>query len=254
MVKIVTWNVNSVRSRTAHIERYLARVEPDLLLLQEIKCESPSFPFDAFAKLGWAPPTGWADLADPKYRGKLATPGIDNTYGLQELIMFAKLNGGGIDNMDPGFAFMKTKVAPNMRAFESSPGRMSELFQSGEIVAAVWGSSRVAAVAATGFPLKFVYPKEGTPALFTTACTVAGAHDDPDAQAFVDALLSPEVQTILAETGTGPVNKAVKLTPAQAAGLPYGADQIAQLIAFDWPAINAKRDEWTKRWNREIER
>ena len=53
MVTIVTWNVNSVRSRTAHIERYLARVEPDLLLLQEIKCESPSFPFDAFAKLGY---------------------------------------------------------------------------------------------------------------------------------------------------------------------------------------------------------
>jgi putative spermidine/putrescine transport system substrate-binding protein len=226
----------------------------DLAVATGVVATGIGYNVDAFAKLGWAPPTGWADLADPKYRGKLATPGIDNTYGLQELIMFAKLNGGGIDNMDPGFAFMKTKVAPNMRAFESSPGRMSELFQSGEIVAAVWGSSRVAAVAATGFPLKFVYPKEGTPALFTTACTVAGAHDDPDAQAFVDALLSPEVQTILAETGTGPVNKAVKLTPAQAAGLPYGADQIAQLIAFDWPAINAKRDEWTKRWNREIER
>ncbi len=41
---------------------------------------------------------------------------------------------------------MKDKIAPNMRAFESSPGRMSELFQSGEVVAAVWGSSRVAAV------------------------------------------------------------------------------------------------------------
>ncbi len=209
---------------------------------------------DAFAKAGWAPPTGWADLADPKYKGKLATPGIDNTYGLQELIMFARMNGGGIDNIDPGFAFMKKEIAPNMRAFESSPGRMSELFQSGEIVAAVWGSSRVAAVAATGFPLKFVYPKEGTPALFTTACVVKGAHDDPDAQAFVDMLISPEVEAMLAETGSGPTNRQVKLTPEQAAGLPYGPEQIGKLITFDWTAINAQRDAWTRRWNREIER
>jgi putative spermidine/putrescine transport system substrate-binding protein len=26
------------------------------------------------------------------------------------------------------------------------------------------------------------------------------------------------------------------------------------VIAPDWDAINAQRDEWTKRWNREVER
>lgn len=209
---------------------------------------------DAFKKLGWAPPQGWADLADPKYKGKIATPGIDNTYGLQELVMYARMNGGGIDNIDPGFAFMKAKIAPNMRAFESSPGRMSELFQSGEIVAAVWGSSRAAALAATGFPVKFVFPKEGSPALFTTACVVKGAHDEPDGQAFIETMLSAAVQSAMAETGAGPVNKTVKLTPEQAQGMPYGAEEIAKLVTFDWPAINGQRDAWTKRWNREIER
>lgn len=209
---------------------------------------------DAFAKAGWQPPKSWTDLADPKFRGKLATPGIDNTYGLQELIMYARINGGGIDKIDPGFTIMKDKIAPNMRAFESSPGRMSELFQSGEVVAAVWGSSRVAAVAATGFPLKFVFPKEGTPALFVTACVVKGAHDPAGAQAFLETLLSPEVQLDFVATSTGPMNKTVTLTPAQAEGLPYGPDQIAKLITFDWNAINAQRDAWTRRWNREIER
>lgn len=52
-MKIVTWNVNSVRARTAHVERYLTRVAPDLLLLQEIKCEEAAFPAAAFAKLGY---------------------------------------------------------------------------------------------------------------------------------------------------------------------------------------------------------
>ncbi|HKM61619.1 MAG TPA: ABC transporter substrate-binding protein [Acidisphaera sp.] len=208
---------------------------------------------DAFAKAGWSPPESWAELAFPKYKGKLAIPGIDNTYGLQTLLMYARMAGGGVDNIDPGFATMQT-VAPNVRAFESSPGRMSELFQSGEITIDVWGSARIAALAATGFPVKFVYPKEGAPALFVTACTVKGARDDADGQAFVDWLISPEVQAILAETAFGPTNKEVKLTPEQAKGVPYGPDQIAKLVTFDWAAINAHRDAWTKRWNREVER
>jgi putative spermidine/putrescine transport system substrate-binding protein len=208
---------------------------------------------DAFNKAGWSPPESWADLAFPKYKGKLSIPGIDNTYGLQALLMYARSNGGGTGNIDPGFAFM-AKVAPNVRAFESSPGRMSELFQTGEIVIDVWGSSRIAALAATGFPVKFVYPKEGAPALFTTACTVKGAHDNADAQAFVDWLISPDVQTALSETKFGPTNKTVKLTPRQAEGMPYGPDQIAKLVTFDWAVINAHRDAWTKRWDREIER
>jgi len=52
-VKIATWNVNSVRARTAHVERYLTSAAPDLLLLQEIKCEEAAFPSENFAKLGY---------------------------------------------------------------------------------------------------------------------------------------------------------------------------------------------------------
>jgi putative spermidine/putrescine transport system substrate-binding protein len=208
----------------------------------------------AFAKLGWAPPSSWAELADAKYKGKLAMPAIDNTYGLQALIEYARLNGGGIEAIDPGFKFMAEKIAPNMRAFESSPGRMSELFQSGEIVAAIWGSGRVNALADSGFPIKFVYPKEGALALFTAGCVVKGAHDEAMGQAFLDYLLSPDVQRALAEAGNGPVNKTVQLPPEIAARMPYGPADVGKLVTFDWSKINPQRDAWTKRWAREIER
>jgi exodeoxyribonuclease-3 len=52
-VKIATWNVNSIRSREAHVRRWLERVSPDLLFLQEIKCEAPAFPAESFAALGY---------------------------------------------------------------------------------------------------------------------------------------------------------------------------------------------------------
>lgn len=208
----------------------------------------------AFERLGWAPPTAWTDLADPKYRGRLAMPGIDNTYGLQALIVYAQLNGGSIDNIDPGFAYLIDRIAPNMRAFESSPGRMSELFQSGEILAAIWGSGRVNALADTGFPVKFVYPKEGALALFTASCVVKGGHDQKMAQKLVDYLLSSEAQRVLAEAGNGPVNRMVHLPPALAARVPYGPADVTALVTFDWSRINARRADWTRRWQREVER
>jgi exodeoxyribonuclease-3 len=52
-VKLATWNVNSIRSREGHVARWLERVQPDLLVLQEIKCEAPSFPAARFAALGY---------------------------------------------------------------------------------------------------------------------------------------------------------------------------------------------------------
>jgi exodeoxyribonuclease-3 len=52
-VKIATWNVNSVRSREAHVCRWLERTQPDLLFLQEIKCEAPQFPLAGFTRLGY---------------------------------------------------------------------------------------------------------------------------------------------------------------------------------------------------------
>jgi exodeoxyribonuclease-3 len=53
-LKVATWNVNSIRQREGHALRWLERVQPDLLFLQEIKCEAPSFPTAGFEKLGYS--------------------------------------------------------------------------------------------------------------------------------------------------------------------------------------------------------
>lgn len=51
-MKLATWNVNSVRQREPHIRRWLERARPEVLFLQEIKCEAPQFP-PGFAELGY---------------------------------------------------------------------------------------------------------------------------------------------------------------------------------------------------------
>jgi putative spermidine/putrescine transport system substrate-binding protein len=202
----------------------------------------------------WAAPTSWADLADPKFKGKLVIPALNNTYGLHAVVMAAVLRGGSETNIDPGFKAFKDDIGPNVLAYESSPGKMTELLQSGQAVIAVWGSGRAKALADTGFPASFVYPKEGGVALGVAACPIAGTKNNPEAQAFVQHMLSPDIQVIMAKgAGFGPTNSTVKLAVEQQAGLPYG-DQVKQLRAIDWDTVNKNRAEWNKRWTREIER
>ncbi|MEF2074718.1 ABC transporter substrate-binding protein [Consotaella aegiceratis] len=208
-----------------------------------------------FEKEGWDPPSSWEDLKDEKYADILSVPPISNTYGLHTLVMMARLAGGGEKDIDPGFKAMADEVAPNVLVFEPSSGKMSELFQSQEIALSIWGSGRTKSLADTGFPAKFAYPKEGAVALMLAACPVVDSNLPDEAQAFVDYLLDPETQVELADAmGSGPVNQKAKLPDDLAAVLPYGPEQIAKLIAVDWDTINAKREEWTARWAREVER
>ncbi|WP_321503555.1 ABC transporter substrate-binding protein [Breoghania sp.] len=207
-----------------------------------------------FEKEGWDLPTSWEDLKDPKYEGLISVPPISNTYGLHALVMLARDAGGGEKDIDPGFAAMADEVAPNVLVFEPSSGKMSELFQNGEIAFSVWGSGRVKSLADTGYPAGFIYPKEGAVALMLAGCPVVESNVPAEAQAFLDYLLDPEIQVKLADAmGSGPVNKNSKLPPELAEKLPYG-EKISQLVGVDWDVINPLRQEWTARWAREVER
>ncbi len=52
-MKIISWNVNSVRARIENIKKYIKDSSPDILLLQEIKTQVENFPSDVFEKLGY---------------------------------------------------------------------------------------------------------------------------------------------------------------------------------------------------------
>ena len=51
---LATFNVNSVRSRLAVVLPWLARHSPDVLCMQETKCQDGEFPAADFEKLGYA--------------------------------------------------------------------------------------------------------------------------------------------------------------------------------------------------------
>lgn len=207
-----------------------------------------------FSENNWPAPQSWNDLKDPKFRKKLVIPPINNTFGLIALVAAAQNAGGGEKNIEPGFRTFEKEVGPNVLAYEPSPGKMSELFQSGQAVIGVWGSSRAKVLAGTGFPVSFTYPKEGGYAIGIAVCAVSGGKERPEAQALIQHILAPDSQRALALAGAlGPVNTKTVLSPEESAGIPYGASALA-LKKVDWDAVNPLREEWTRRWSREIER
>ena len=52
-MRIISWNVNSVRARIENIKDYIKDTSPDILLLQEIKTQNENFPSDEFKNLGF---------------------------------------------------------------------------------------------------------------------------------------------------------------------------------------------------------
>jgi exodeoxyribonuclease III len=52
-IKIISWNINSVRARTGIIDRLLREEQPDILCLQETKVVDGTFPASWFAERGY---------------------------------------------------------------------------------------------------------------------------------------------------------------------------------------------------------
>ncbi|GAB4209461.1 MAG: exodeoxyribonuclease III [Sandaracinaceae bacterium] len=52
-MRLITWNVNSVRARHDRLLGVLARHQPDVLCLQELKVEDDAFPWDAVRAAGY---------------------------------------------------------------------------------------------------------------------------------------------------------------------------------------------------------
>jgi putative spermidine/putrescine transport system substrate-binding protein len=208
-----------------------------------------------FEQKGWPAPSSWNDLRDPKYRKKVMLPTFSTSFGLYAVAMLSRANGGSEDNVDPGFLILSREVAPNVVSFDPGPGKAAELYQTEQAVIGVWSNGRVAAMQAQGFPLAFVYPKEGAVSVPLSACVVKKKSANPLTEPLLAHIMSPATQLVLAKVmGVSPMNKDVVLPAELSKTVPSGEVQLAKLVELNWPRINADREGWFRRWQREVER
>ena len=199
------------------------------------------------------PPASWQDIWDPQYQGRLAVPDISGTAGQQFLIAAARLNGGSLEDVDPGFEAI-AKLKPYVVTYYTQADQIVSLLERGDIVIAPWYIDRVGAAAANGVPVALAFPEEGAIGIIPTVSIPKGSQNKELAQQYIDILLSPEGQTCFAERQfAGPTNKTVELPPEIAQFVPY-KDSVQQMYFPDTAYVARVLPEWTDRWNREIAR
>ena len=143
-------------------------------------------------------PESWSDLARPELKGHVVLNSISISYTPILLSILARAHGGDETNIDPGFAEMK-KIRTNVFTFDTTAD-VTPFFQQEEAWAGVWTDSETYSyVQRTGFPLKFVFPKEGTTAIQTTIAVVKNAKNADMAEKFINYFIGTEAQELMAQ-------------------------------------------------------
>ncbi|WP_269937898.1 ABC transporter substrate-binding protein [Arthrobacter sp. HY1533] len=205
-------------------------------------------------KLTAAKAADWALYGDKANAGRTALPDISVTAGQLTVSAVGESYGSGPYDVDAAFKTM-AGWAPNTLQFYKSSTEVTNLLLQGEIVAAPTLSGFATSLVAAGEPIAWTAPSKGRYMATNRAMVPAGAPNLPGAQKFIDYLLSVEAQTASADVvGDLPVNPGATV-PKQLTDIvgPAAKDPVAAgYKTLDMKTIVANRDDWTKRFAREV--
>jgi putative spermidine/putrescine transport system substrate-binding protein len=200
------------------------------------------------------PPTSWADLWRPEFKGRVGITNLASTLGTGFLVEIAKMHGGSEKDIDPAFKQIAA-LKPNLAAVAANPGALASLFQQGQVDISPGNFNAIQILKAQGVPVEFVAPKEGAIAFKTTFHITKNSPNQALAFKLIEAALSPEVQSKLMEAPylVVPTNKKVAMKGVIAKLLAKDQAEMMRTFVFqDWKTINEGRSAWIDRFNREI--
>lgn len=198
------------------------------------------------------PPRSWNDLLKPEFKGRVGLAGMGSTLMSAWMVDIARLNGGSEENLEPAFAFVK-RLLPNVSAVAANPGSLATLFQQDQIDISIHYNNNVGDLQGKGVPVALARPDTGYIHIKSTMHIVKNSKNVDLAAAYINAALSPEVQSKMADAPyyVAPISsKAVFSKGLQT----YAADMKAleAMNGVDWAKLNPRRAEYIDRFNREV--
>lgn len=195
--------------------------------------------------------TSWSDLWDSSLAKKVAIPDISTTFGPATLYLASQKEGISLDkdNGEAGFKGLE-ELKPNILKTYTKSSDLTNLFSSGEIVAAVGADFVYGSVKKAAPNVKLVAPKEGVYLNFNTININKNSKNKDLAYEFIDYALSKETQERNAkELQESPVNVDAKLSDDVASELTYGS-VLDHANTVDDEVINKQLKNWIDKWNK----
>jgi putative spermidine/putrescine transport system substrate-binding protein/spermidine/putrescine transport system substrate-binding protein len=200
-------------------------------------------------------PKSWKELWDKKYKGKLSLQDdiatlymVAQTLGLDDPADKSKLYNLSDDDLAKVKAEM-LKLVPNVRKYWVTAGDMTQLFQSGEILAGEGWPLMTNQLRAAGFPAGEIIPDEGTTAWADHWVLTKGARNLDAAYAWLEYAAQPFTQKLMSDvTAYNVANPAARsyMTPENAALQKDIADYGNRVNFWQW---GSKRDKYQEIWN-----
>ena len=197
-----------------------------------------------------APITSWRDLSRPELRNFVSLPGINTTFGPGVIYMLSKAWGSGINDTETGWAKM-AELAPALKTAYNNSAELNSLITQEEVFVAPYTSFSWGDIEKSGHPVASAVPKEGLVGTFSTVSIVNGTKNVDLAHAFIDFLISYEVQLAEAmDLVDSPVHVDVKLPPEIGKKLTYGDEIVNNLYFYKEEEVAKNKADWLARWNR----
>lgn len=194
------------------------------------------------------PPKSYADLLTADGRLSYDNPAT-SASGLIFMVGAILANGGTIENPEPGFEYMK-QLRDRITTHPASGGESLSLVQKGEVGLVVhYSEANLYNKFFQNAPIGVVVPKEGMPLSALSVGVSKYAPQPEAAKKFVDFLLTPPAQELLAKGYFRPARTDIALPDNVKAALP---ENYEAGYPFDWDSILPYKQAWIERWINEI--
>jgi putative spermidine/putrescine transport system substrate-binding protein len=196
-------------------------------------------------------PTSWNDLWDPMWEGKIGMAALPHEFGLELLVLAADLNGGDQYNIDPGLDYI-VELKPNIAMTQTSVFPMFTAMAQGEIWLMQMDYASFLTYRATGAPIGWVLPEEGTYYHGSLMGIVANrpAENTEMAKRFLNYVYDSTIQYMWTEwTNYLPVNTETTLSPMYLAAIGeigVTPEIFDELDIIDFSYTHTQMQDWTE--------
>jgi putative spermidine/putrescine transport system substrate-binding protein/spermidine/putrescine transport system substrate-binding protein len=201
-------------------------------------------------------PESWSELWNPKLAKKISLwDELSSIYMAAQVLGYDKPDPNQLYNLsDEQLEAVKKKLIelkPNIRAFWSTGGALTDLFHQHEITAAMGWPLMTVELRKINYPIGETIPKENTTGWIDHLMITAASSHKELAQAFLEYMVEPQTQKLVTDvTHYTPANPATAqlLTPEAVKSLHLDDPDAYMKRIYFWQDV-PRRQKYTEIWN-----
>ena len=203
-------------------------------------------------KLVKNPPTSYADLWRPEFKGRIVLPEISHSIGPYIIPIGALAAGKTPKDAEVGFEMLK-RMADLKPIWTKDTDTIMSSLRDEEAVIGLLYKSQTYTVQGWGAPVQWVYPKEGS-ILYASGTAIAKNTKNRElAEQWLNLTLDAKRETYFTEKFSYPGtnrNMVGLLSPELQQRAKFSQEELDHLIELDQEFMAEHRADWTDRWNR----